>query len=144
MALIFCRECGKQYSDQAPACPNCGCPTNSVSLTNATLSNEEQAPTESKVKVVFANIGFPFALISFIAIIIYFLVTITSLSDYETALVIIPVIFTFITVFTIPGMIFSIIGKGSISRRGKATTGLVFSIISLALSFLSVVIPLTM
>ena len=26
MALINCPECGKQISDQAGACPNCGCP----------------------------------------------------------------------------------------------------------------------
>lgn len=26
MALIICSECGKQFSDKAPACPNCGCP----------------------------------------------------------------------------------------------------------------------
>lgn len=27
MALITCPECGKEYSNLAPACPNCGCPT---------------------------------------------------------------------------------------------------------------------
>ena len=26
MALINCRECGKEISDQAKVCPNCGCP----------------------------------------------------------------------------------------------------------------------
>lgn len=26
MALIICEECGKEFSDRAPACPNCGCP----------------------------------------------------------------------------------------------------------------------
>lgn len=26
MALINCPECGKEISDKAPACPNCGCP----------------------------------------------------------------------------------------------------------------------
>ena len=26
MALIKCLECGKEFSDKAPACPNCGCP----------------------------------------------------------------------------------------------------------------------
>lgn len=26
MALIFCKECGKEISDQAESCPNCGCP----------------------------------------------------------------------------------------------------------------------
>ncbi len=27
MALIVCPECGKNFSDRAPACPECGCPT---------------------------------------------------------------------------------------------------------------------
>ena len=27
MALIICSECGKEYSDKAMACPNCGNPT---------------------------------------------------------------------------------------------------------------------
>ena len=27
MALIYCRECGKQISDQAFTCPYCGCPS---------------------------------------------------------------------------------------------------------------------
>ena len=26
MALIKCAECGKEFSDRANACPNCGCP----------------------------------------------------------------------------------------------------------------------
>lgn len=27
MSLIICTECGKEFSDKATACPNCGCPT---------------------------------------------------------------------------------------------------------------------
>ena len=30
MALIKCAECGKEFSDKAPACPNCGCPTSEI------------------------------------------------------------------------------------------------------------------
>lgn len=30
MALITCTECGKEFSDKAPACPNCGCPTSEI------------------------------------------------------------------------------------------------------------------
>ena len=26
MSMIICQECGKEFSDKAPACPNCGCP----------------------------------------------------------------------------------------------------------------------
>ncbi|ELH0893834.1 hypothetical protein Q9887_000695 [Vibrio fluvialis] len=27
MALINCNECDREYSNKAPACPHCGCPT---------------------------------------------------------------------------------------------------------------------
>lgn len=30
MALIECPECGKEFSDKAPACPNCGCPIEQI------------------------------------------------------------------------------------------------------------------
>ena len=30
MALIRCPECGKELSDKATACPNCGCPIQSI------------------------------------------------------------------------------------------------------------------
>lgn len=30
MALIICTECGKEFSDKAPTCPQCGCPTSEV------------------------------------------------------------------------------------------------------------------
>lgn len=31
MALIKCPECGKEISDKAAACPNCGCPVSEMS-----------------------------------------------------------------------------------------------------------------
>jgi len=30
MALVICTECGKQFSNNAPACPKCQCPTSSL------------------------------------------------------------------------------------------------------------------
>jgi len=30
--LINCKECNKEYSDKAEACPNCGCPTVEVQV----------------------------------------------------------------------------------------------------------------
>ena len=30
MAMIVCTECKKSFSDKAPACPNCGCPTSEM------------------------------------------------------------------------------------------------------------------
>ena len=34
MALINCPECGKEISDKAIACPNCGCPVNNSNITD--------------------------------------------------------------------------------------------------------------
>ena len=33
MALIKCEDCGKEFSDKASACPNCGCP-NDIKIEN--------------------------------------------------------------------------------------------------------------
>lgn len=41
MALINCPECGKQISDKALSCPNCGFPIQTNSQENKTLYNVE-------------------------------------------------------------------------------------------------------
>lgn len=35
MALIKCPECGKEFSDKAAACPNCGCPISEIKKMDA-------------------------------------------------------------------------------------------------------------
>lgn len=43
MALIKCTECGKEFSDKAQACPNCGCPTDQMGAnTNIGFDKTEQ------------------------------------------------------------------------------------------------------
>ena len=42
MALITCTECGKQFSDKAACCPNCGCPTSEITGTAVTLNTAAQ------------------------------------------------------------------------------------------------------
>lgn len=44
MALITCTECGKEFSDKAIACPNCGCPTEDI-----LMSLDEQNPVDSNI-----------------------------------------------------------------------------------------------
>ena len=43
MALIICPECGKQFSDKAAACPNCGCPTSEIVRSAAPENNSAEA-----------------------------------------------------------------------------------------------------
>lgn len=50
MALIICPECGKEFSDRAPACPNCGCP---VEKENETVS----APEPQKVEITKVSVN---------------------------------------------------------------------------------------
>ncbi len=55
MALVVCTECGKEFSDKAKACPNCGCPTESMDNVPVSVSNAhpvltvEQEPPKEKV-----------------------------------------------------------------------------------------------
>ena len=58
MALINCTECGKQISDKALACPNCGAPQSSkpdtaapaVDRNKATLFENPRTSTETSIK----------------------------------------------------------------------------------------------
>lgn len=49
MALIKCLECGKEISDKASACPNCGCPIESIS---------SEGTVKIKVSVLKSPTGF--------------------------------------------------------------------------------------
>lgn len=52
MALIKCSECGKKFSDNAAACPHCGCPISA------------QKPTPQKIKIPMDKSSKPIAIIS--------------------------------------------------------------------------------
>ncbi len=43
MAMIRCPECGKEFSDRAAACPNCGCPTADAIKGNASPQMQQEA-----------------------------------------------------------------------------------------------------
>lgn len=42
MALIKCPECGKEISDKATSCPNCGCPINAETLKSNTIQDQKE------------------------------------------------------------------------------------------------------
>jgi len=96
MALINCIECGKEYSDKAISCPNCGCPTtenlSKVTIVSNIVENneinappsqseniegyvakkQEQIPTKNNIRMVKAvSIVFTILLISITAIIFW-------------------------------------------------------------------------
>lgn len=53
MALIKCRECGKEISDQALSCPNCGAPTERAIKADEYLSNTVREDEYKKQLSIF-------------------------------------------------------------------------------------------
>ena len=51
MALIACRECGKEISDQAPACPHCGAPASAAQLAVQPVKKPPTAPVWLQVVI---------------------------------------------------------------------------------------------
>lgn len=49
MALITCTECGKEFSEKAPACPNCGCPTEEILKELTTVSTADNEVSQYEI-----------------------------------------------------------------------------------------------
>ena len=49
MALIKCPECGKEVSDRAPSCVNCGCPIQSQKAESEVVIKALKHPNENHV-----------------------------------------------------------------------------------------------
>lgn len=50
MALIKCSECGKEISDKAKTCPNCGCPLNGTEIPKPAIPREDVPPAKAPKK----------------------------------------------------------------------------------------------
>lgn len=57
MALIICPECGKEFSDKAPACPNCGCPTSEIQKDLQPKSNSFGKKETEEYALTYDNIS---------------------------------------------------------------------------------------
>lgn len=57
MALIVCPECGKEYSDLAPACIHCGCPTDRKEKRNTCCSIDGNNFDFSEMLEIYHNQG---------------------------------------------------------------------------------------
>lgn len=55
MALINCPECGKEISDKAASCPNCGCPIESIGFNEENLNTTESSNFLSQVQNAFQS-----------------------------------------------------------------------------------------
>ena len=60
MALIKCPECGKEISDKAAACPNCGCPASEFNKTEVDTKCPECGAWVKDGENVCSNCGYEF------------------------------------------------------------------------------------
>ena len=78
MALIICSECGKEFSDKADSCPNCGCPVSFILQTYSQETPDIAAESElisclvtddkDNIEVVSKNNKITIVIIAFIII----------------------------------------------------------------------------
>ena len=81
MSLIKCQECGRDVSDKAKTCPNCGCPINR-------FQNEKDFPTYTLIaylffaffgiSMIFLHIGWIINTILMVATFVYSIVALKS------------------------------------------------------------------
>ncbi len=72
MAMIYCKECGKEISDKADKCPHCGCPmqsTNAAPQANSPKSKEGKVSGLSITALIFSILGCTFIVGVILAII---------------------------------------------------------------------------
>lgn len=72
MAMIYCKECGKEISDKADKCPHCGCPmqsTNAAPQTNSLKAKEGKVSGLSITALIFSILGCTFIIGIILAII---------------------------------------------------------------------------
>ena len=124
---MYCKHCGKELSDEAPLCPNCGTPTE-----NSPIRKPERNVGTGK-KRPCAVIGFVLSLISLVTTII--LVTMGMICGGFLGE-------TLFTVSSLAGLVFSIFGLSEAKKnedgvaRGLAITGIVFASVAIFYIFI--------
>lgn len=59
MALIYCKECGKQISSKAPVCPNCGSP------------QDDETNSDNNIHIGYLLISFLIPLVGFVLVFVF-------------------------------------------------------------------------
>ncbi len=117
MALINCKECGKEISDQAKSCPHCGMPLKKKGKGFAVAS------------LVLGIIGC-----------VYTLPAITAITNPEMPSEANIAISVYIMIFGILALIFGFVSHRSGCKLKKKTAGIILGTISVAALLLCIII----
>lgn len=60
MAMVTCRECGKEISDMAGTCPHCGYPIQAVKNAQIEQNNRAFYKKQNKMRILYSIFGFLF------------------------------------------------------------------------------------
>ena len=139
MALIKCPECGKQISDKAATCPNCG-----IDVQKAFMPSPQHRyqPNSVAPETFIKTRRAPFSIVALIlSIVSYILLAIMSTGigtgRSEFVGIILPVLLA-----SILGFVFSIIGLTIVKRNRQAYTNKPMLVVSLVLSIVSIIISI--
>lgn len=130
-----CLNCGAEFVNDN-FCPYCGTRLNNDSVGQVldNQSNDDQVIKPNKTWDVFANLGL---ILGIVGIIANFLAIIIAANP---DLLDIAVSFLSIGEMAIPGLVFSILGKKSLLKSGKAKVGIALNIIGIILSVIAVIV----
>ena len=110
--MKYCSSCGKEIEDSAAFCSNCGKPVKASSDDSVSKPVEKRGPWKA-----FATTGFVLGIISLVFF--WFPMSAFYMGGF--------------------GIVFSALGRSSVTNRGKARAGLIMSIISCALNIVATI-----
>lgn len=81
MALIKCTECGKEISDKASVCPNCGCPVEQMSRSEVSNATSVKQTKNKKLNKILDRMLI--VVFSLLAIVLILLFVVNSISKKQ-------------------------------------------------------------
>ncbi len=76
MALIKCPECGKEISDKAASCPNCGCPISMAESNRTEIMNDDTEKSSIRSSPVVKNSNTKVIFIALVACILFAIIAV--------------------------------------------------------------------